>query len=190
MGNDCSVHCCCCWCYGAERRPGDYNRVSNEPDEEELTSLDDEKNKTIDTVVMSASSKNETTTETEGEDDACSIEDPAYYLVYHTIPDETNESSGGPLDKTRRRYESAIDGMHRMGDTKRQLIYEYEAFKSRYFNIEHYMTAEALAAEARQCANVARKKTLYREALLHTNDAEKKATLKKEYNDFYRSLNK
>jgi hypothetical protein len=155
--------------------------------------------------LVSVTSEEEVTTDNgEGaeEDEERSMEDGDYYLKYRPISsgdgaeDDDGASLGSNsteralqnLSATRRQYEIAINRINGCNESKRLLIYEYEEFKSQYYNMEHRLTGEAFLTRARRCVNMEQKKMLYYEAILHTYDLEKKADIKAEYNAFFRGL--
>ena len=142
------------------------------------------------------------TEEEEEDDDERSIEDDDYYLKYRPIcsNDGAEDDDGASMASnsadqaqqtiaaTRRQYEVAINRINGVNDSKRQLIYEYEQFKSTYYNMEHMHLGEVYLTRARRSVNMEQKKMFYYEALLHTYDWEQKALIKDEYNAFFRGL--
>jgi hypothetical protein len=138
----------------------------------------------------------------EDEEEERSIDDDDYYLKYRPIcsndgaeDDDGASVASNSTDRAqqtmaawRRQYEVAINRINGFNDSKRQLIYEYEQFKSQYYNMEHLHLGEEYLTRARRCANMEQKKMLYYEALFHTYDLEQKSLIKAEYNAFFRGL--
>ena len=200
---------CCSCCRRTEDGAGQYSRVTYYDDADadtEAEEMGERLQTTTTTTTIGAHASGDTACEEEEEgdsDEEDSVDDPLYYQHYRVISDPTRPANQRPPsgvgttggsttwsteDVQRYRYELALSAFGAWSSAKRVLIYEYEDFKSRHFNMEHLHQAEALLTEARRSQVVERKKELYRDALWHTTDLERKTQLKQEYNAFYRAL--
>lgn len=192
-------HCCCC--YGASDDGGQYSGVSYyDTEAEEMIEIEAtprvqtaDTSQHADADAYDAKSGEADDMDDDDGDAENSVEDPLYYEKYRIVsnpllPDQRPPKDARPEDLQRYRYELAISAFSTTTDTKKVLIGEYEDFKSRYFNMEHIHTSESLLTQARRSQAVERKKELYRAAILHTTDLERKSAIKEEYNQFYRGL--
>jgi len=141
---------------------------------------------------------NAATEEDEGNDDADSVEDPLYYTQYRVVPNPITleQHTKRSEDIVRENYERALFTLcggtgtttsTLLSQIRKNMIYEYEEHKSNCFNMEYHMTAESLLREARETLAPEDKNALYREALMHTTDLERKQAVKDEYNEVYRA---
>ena len=198
---------CCC-----SDAQGVYDKVSyyDEEEEEEMHDIVSPAHVivdglSVDTTVVTMTARGGIE-EDEQEDDVAteegdsdSVEDPLYYTQYRVLPSPITLAPHAKRneDIVRENYERALFTFCSSGGTtgasplmsqiRKNLIYEYEEYKSNYFSIEYCVTAESLLREARETLAPERKNALYREALLHTTDLERKRAIKDEYNEVYRA---